>query len=82
VEFVDNSGYANWTNDGWSLRVHGNVYKKPNLTTDKLNDLADGFLIGTSITDLPAAQQTQARNLTSEIYVVQQKDVNGKKSWM
>lgn len=38
--------------------------------------MADGFLIGTKVTDLPAAEQTQARNLTSEIYVVQQGDVN------
>jgi hypothetical protein len=38
--------------------------------------LANGFLIGTSIKDLPADQQNQARNLTSEIYVVQQAKQN------
>lgn len=56
--------------------MHGNVYKKPNISESKLNDLADVFLIGTSIDDLPASQQDQARNLTAEIYVVQQAHEN------
>jgi Uncharacterized conserved protein (DUF2183) len=41
-----------------------------------LDDLANGFLIGTSIQALPTSQQNQARNLTSEIYVVQQANQN------
>ncbi|KAI9744932.1 MAG: hypothetical protein M1818_001858 [Claussenomyces sp. TS43310] len=68
--------YANWTDSGWNLRVHGNVYKKPNISTSKLNDLANVFLIGTSIDDLPASQQDQARNLTAEIFVIQQANEN------
>ncbi|RAL60622.1 hypothetical protein DID88_009940 [Monilinia fructigena] len=65
-------GYANWTDKGWNLRVHGNVFKQPNISESKLNDLANVFLVGTSIDELPAAQQSQARNLTAEIFVVQQ----------
>ncbi|KAI1389122.1 uncharacterized protein F4822DRAFT_270345 [Hypoxylon trugodes] len=68
--------YANWTDDGWNVRVHGNVYKQPNISESKLNSLANVFLVGTDIEDLPQAQQTQARNLTAEIFVVQQGDVN------
>jgi hypothetical protein len=41
-----------------------------------LDDLANGFLIGTSIQALPTGQQQQARNLTSEIYVLQQSNQN------
>jgi hypothetical protein len=69
-------GYANWTNSGWNLRVHGNVYKKPNISQQKLDDLANVFLIGTSVSQLPASQANQARNLTSEIFVVQQANQN------
>ncbi|ESZ92842.1 hypothetical protein SBOR_6773 [Sclerotinia borealis F-4128] len=69
-------GYANWTNEGWNLRVHGNVFKQPNISESKLDELANIFLVGTSIEDLPAAQQTQARNLTAEIFIVQQGNVN------
>ncbi|TGO37210.1 hypothetical protein BHYA_0103g00330 [Botrytis hyacinthi] len=69
-------GYANWTDQGWNLRVHGNVFKQPNISESKLDDLANIFLVGTSIEDLPAAQQTQARNLTAEIFVIQQAHVN------
>lgn len=64
--------YANWTDEGWSVRVHGNIYKQPNISTEKLNDLANVFLIDVDITDLPQDQQNQARNLTSEIFIVQQ----------
>ncbi|KFX90164.1 hypothetical protein V490_06614 [Pseudogymnoascus sp. VKM F-3557] len=70
------SGYANWTEDGWSLLVHGNVYKQPNISESKLNDLANVFLIGTDIKDLPESQQVQARNLTAEIFVVAEENVN------
>lgn len=68
--------YANWTEQGWNLRFRGNVYKQPNISESKLNDLANIFLIGTDIEDLPADQQTQARNLTAEIFIVQQGDRN------
>ncbi|OQE26059.1 hypothetical protein PENFLA_c007G02980 [Penicillium flavigenum] len=67
--------YANWTNSGWNVRFHGNVYKQPNISVSTLNDLADVFLVNTSISDLPESQQAQARNLTAEIFVVQQPNV-------
>lgn len=69
-------GYANWTYQGWNLRVHGNVYKKPNVPQSKIDDLANKFLIDTSVKDLPPSQANQARNLTAEIFVVQQGNQN------
>ena len=64
--------YANWTDQGWNVRFHGNVYKQPNTSIDDLNKFANVFLIGTDIESLPDSQQDQARNLTAEIMVVQQ----------
>ncbi|EJP61928.1 actin filament organization protein [Beauveria bassiana ARSEF 2860] len=64
--------YANWTNDGWSVRVHGNVYKVPDVAQEKIDKLADAFLIGTSVKELGDDGKKQARNLTREIFVVQQ----------
>jgi hypothetical protein len=69
-------GYGNWTDQGWNLRFHGNVYKQPNITESKLNDLANVFLIGTSVQALPPSQASQARNLTAEIYIIQQSNQN------
>lgn len=69
-------GYGNWTEQGWNLRFHGNVYKQPNISQSKLDDLANGFLIDTSVQSLPPPQASQARNLTSEIYVLQQSNEN------
>ncbi|KAI1340007.1 hypothetical protein F5Y15DRAFT_61151 [Xylariaceae sp. FL0016] len=68
--------YANWTDEGWNVRVHGNVYKQPNISQEKLDDLANVFLVGTDIDELQPSEQTQARNLTAEIFVVQQSDMN------
>ncbi|KAI0882649.1 uncharacterized protein GGS22DRAFT_47443 [Annulohypoxylon maeteangense] len=68
--------YANWTDQGWNVRIHGNVYKQPNISESKLNDLANIFLVGTDIEELSLPEQTQARNMTASIFVVQQRDVN------
>lgn len=67
--------YANWTSQGWNVRFHGNIYKQPNTSTQDLNDLANKFLPNVDITSLPESQQDQARNLTAEIFVLQQGDV-------
>lgn len=69
--------YANWTAQGWNLRLHGNIYKQPDTPDATLDTLAnDFFIFGTNVSDLPTAQQAQARNLTAEIFVLQQGDVN------
>lgn len=52
------------------------VYKQPNISQSKLDDLANGFLIGTSVQSLPPAESSAAVNLTAEIYVVQQSNQN------
>ena len=70
----DPSAYANWTDEGWNVRVHGNVYKVPNISESKVDDLADVFLIDTSVDDLNSTEKAQARNVTRSIFVVQQGD--------
>ena len=70
--------YANWTDQGWNLRFRANVYKQPNISESTLDDLANKFLIGTKVKDLPAEQQKNARNLTAAIFVLQQGDVKAK----
>jgi hypothetical protein len=57
------------------VRVHGNVYKQPDISQDKVDELANKFLIDVDIKNLPQDQQNQARNLTRSIFVVQQEDV-------
>lgn len=69
-------GYGNWTNSGWNLRVHGNIFKQPNISEAKVNDLANIFLIDTSVEELPPSQAAQAQNFTRSIFVVQQGGVN------
>ncbi|KAK0626923.1 hypothetical protein B0T14DRAFT_122461 [Immersiella caudata] len=69
--------YGNYTDNGeWSVFVHGNVYKVPDISEGTLNNLADGFLIGTEMDEIPPNAQRQARNMTASIFVVQQGEVN------
>lgn len=75
---MENSAYANWTKEGWNVRVHGNVYKVPNVTQSKIDNLANVFLIGTDVDDLSDSEKAQARNVTKSIFVVQQDDVSVK----
>ncbi|KXJ97388.1 hypothetical protein Micbo1qcDRAFT_230056 [Microdochium bolleyi] len=64
--------YANWTEQGWNMRVHGNVYKLPNVSQSKIDELANVFLIDVDIDQLNQTEQAQARNVTRSIFVVQQ----------
>ncbi|KAF1810748.1 hypothetical protein P152DRAFT_400389 [Eremomyces bilateralis CBS 781.70] len=68
--------YANWSNGAWNIRFRGNVYKQPNTSEGKLNELANIFLIDTDVQDLPPEQQAQARNVTASIFILQQDDEN------
>ncbi|KAL8387926.1 hypothetical protein RB595_009571 [Gaeumannomyces hyphopodioides] len=68
--------YGNWSNNAWNIRFRGNVYKQPNTSVEKLDKLANVFLIGTDIKDLPPQEQDQARNLTGSIFILQQGDQN------
>ncbi|KAF2008539.1 hypothetical protein BU24DRAFT_497975 [Aaosphaeria arxii CBS 175.79] len=76
TEVLNIPPYANWTGDAWNVRFHGNVYKTPNISQEKVDDLANVFLIDTDIKDLPPNEQAQARNLTKSIFIVQQGDQN------
>lgn len=68
--------YANWTEQGWNVRFHGNVYKQPSISQEDVDHLADLFLFDVDMKDLKPSEQEQARNLTRSIFVVQQGDQN------
>jgi len=76
TEVLNLPPYANWTDEGWNVLFHGNVYKVPDISQEKVDDLADVFLVDVDIKDLPPDQQANARNLTKSIFIVQQSDQN------
>jgi hypothetical protein len=73
---IRSSGYGNWTGESWNVRLHGYVYKKPNIPDEKLDELTNIFLIDTSVPELLPDQATQAKDLTADIFVIQQDGVN------
>jgi len=52
------------------------VYKQPNPSNETLDRLANVFLSNVEVKDLPQDGQDQARNVTKQIYIVQQEDQN------
>jgi hypothetical protein len=76
TEVLNLPPYANWTDSGWNVRFHGNVYKIPDISQSKIDDLANVFLIDTEVSKLDSTGQAQARNLTRSIFIVQQGDQN------
>ena len=58
------------------MRFRANVYKQPDIPQSRLDSLANAFLFNTSVAQLPPSQQAQARNVTAEIYVIQQGNQN------
>ncbi|KAI8939282.1 hypothetical protein NX059_005108 [Plenodomus lindquistii] len=76
TEVLNIPPYGNWTDQGWNVRFHGNVYKIPDISQSKIDDLANVFLIDTSVEQLPDNEKANARNLTRSIFIVQQGDQN------
>ncbi|KAH9869119.1 hypothetical protein IAQ61_006324 [Plenodomus lingam] len=76
TEVLNIPPYGNWTDLGWNVRFHGNVYKIPDISQSKIDELANVFLIDTSVEQLPDDQKANARNLTRSIFIVQQSDQN------
>ena len=67
--------YGNFTDNGWQIRLNGFIYKTPNISEQDLAKYADGFVLG-NYDQLPPDEQANARNLTSEIFIVQQGNVS------
>lgn len=74
------SGYANYTSQGWNIRIHGLAYKQPlsnkNIVSNKtIDDAANKFLPNLDISQLQPHEQDNARNLTSAILSLPQEHV-------
>ena len=67
--------YGNFTDEGWQVRFNGFIYKTPNISEQDLAKYANDFVLG-DYDQLPPDQQANARNLTSEIFIVQQGNVS------
>jgi len=63
--------------EAWRVYVHGNTYKIPSIVDSKLFQLVENFLADAlaNLDGLSAEELAQAKNMTAEVYVVQQKDV-------
>jgi hypothetical protein len=74
------SGYANYTSQGWNLRIHGQAYRQPlsgnNVVSNKtLDAAANAFLPDFNMDQLQPHEQDNARNLTSAVLSLPQEDV-------
>ena len=63
-----NSGYANRTDNGWSVLFHGQAYRQPLDNSSKLDDLTNAFLPEKDVSELNETQQEQARRVRPIAY--------------
>lgn len=68
-------GYANWTESGWNVRLHGAAYKDPPLTNEQIDSAAKPFVPGLDYDTMNDTMKAQARNMTSGILTVPVEDV-------
>lgn len=69
------SGYANWTSNGWQLRMHGTAYKQPPLSDSQIDDAAKPFLPNLNTSSLNSSELAESRNLTASLLVIPQSGV-------
>lgn len=65
--------YANWTDDCWSLRVHGNVHKRPPYEFGVIDRLSSKVMLGTSLKDLQDDEAETAREVLEDVFVSPQR---------
>ncbi|ELU39533.1 hypothetical protein AG1IA_06439 [Rhizoctonia solani AG-1 IA] len=68
-------GYANWTSNGWHVRLHGQTYRIPALAGSDIDDLAKPFVPGVDYDSMNETTKAQARNMTSSMYAIPQSGV-------
>ncbi|KAG8718169.1 hypothetical protein FRC09_013065 [Ceratobasidium sp. 395] len=75
IQVLNIPGYANWTETGWNVRLHGAAYRDPPLVASQLDDAAKRFVPDLDYDSMNDTMKTQARNLTSGISTVPTEDV-------
>ncbi|KAB5591555.1 Rhamnogalacturonate lyase [Ceratobasidium theobromae] len=70
LQVLDIPGYANWTEKGWNVRLHGSTYKIPTLTASQIDDAARPFVPGLDYDSMNETMKTQARNMTASILTI------------
>lgn len=76
VRILNIPGFANLTDNGWSVLFHGQAYREPLENSSKLDTLTNVFLPEKDVDQLNETQQDQARNLTSAIYSLPVSDLS------
>ncbi|EIM86547.1 uncharacterized protein STEHIDRAFT_57917 [Stereum hirsutum FP-91666 SS1] len=75
LQVLNVPGYANWTSNGWQLRMHGTAYKQPPLSDSQIDDAAKPFLPNLNTSSLNSSELAESRNLTASLLVIPQSGV-------
>lgn len=67
--------YANWTGQGWNVRIHGLAYKDPNVTDEQLDHISSVFISDLDVESLNDTERAQSRNMSSLLISLPTSDV-------
>lgn len=57
--------YANWTGQGWNMRIHGVAYKQPQATDEQLDQISSVFISDLETSSLNDTERRQSRNMSA-----------------
>jgi hypothetical protein len=69
------SSYANWTGQGWNVRIHGAAYKDPPATDEQLDHISNVFIADLDVSALNDTEKAQSRNMSSLMIAVGTPDI-------
>jgi hypothetical protein len=68
-------GYANWTGQGWNIRIHGLGYKQPPATDEQLDRISSIFVSDLGVNSLNDTEKKQSRNMSSLMIAIPTPDI-------
>lgn len=67
--------YANWTGQGWNIRIHGLGYKQPEASDQVLDQISSVFIADLDVNSLNDTEKKQSRNMSSLMLAIPTPDV-------
>lgn len=67
--------YANWTGQGWNMRIHGVAYKQPQATDEQLDQISSVFISDLETSSLNDTERRQSRNMSALMIAIPTPDV-------
>lgn len=74
LEVLNIPTFANWTGNGWNVRIHGQAYKQPPANDSVLDHISSVFIADLDVSQLNETGHRQSRNMSALMLALPQDD--------